>query len=204
MIGERMAANRAARPVAPARAAAGGSARPAARQAAGANAPAAIDKADKSRQVLSGTLDELYGLYNTLKEQGAASSSESGTLLGNIAAGVRGSVPGEVVESMMGTKAQTARDSIRMTRPLIIASLKDALHLSAQQLNSNKELQLWLDAATNPKGHTYESNLAALNNLARIASTGKIYAAPKAAAQGDKANAAQGKPSLDDIFKGKK
>lgn len=144
--------------------------------------PAAGPKANDGRKMLGDTLDEIYGYYNTLKSQGGAASSQSGTLLGNIGAGVRGSIPGEAVESLMGTKAQTARDSIRMARPMIIASLKDALHLSAQQLNSNKELQLWLSAATDPS-KSYEANMAALNNLARVANTGKIYAAPVPAAQ---------------------
>ena len=144
--------------------------------------PAAGPKANDGRKMLGDTLDEIYGYYNTLKSQGAAASSQSGTLLGNIGAGLRGSLPGEAVESLMGTKAQTARDSIRMARPMIIASLKDALHLSAQQLNSNKELQLWLSAATDPT-KSYEANIAALNNLARVANTGKIYTAPAPTAQ---------------------
>jgi len=144
--------------------------------------PAAGPKANDGRKMLGDTLDEIYGYYNTLKSQGAAASSQSGTLLGNIGAGLRGSLPGEAVEGLMGTKAQTARDSIRMARPMIIASLKDALHLSAQQLNSNKELQLWLSAATDPT-KSYEANIAALNNLARVANTGKIYTAPAPTAQ---------------------
>jgi len=141
--------------------------------------PAAGAKANTSREKLGGTLDQLAGYYTTLKAQGAAVSSESGNPLANIVAGVRGTMAGEVVEGLLGTKAQTARDAIRMTRPMIVASLKEALGLSAQQLNSNKELQLWLDAATDPT-KSYEANMDALNNLARVTGTNKTYGASAA------------------------
>jgi hypothetical protein len=141
--------------------------------------PASGTKANTSREKLGGTLDQLAGYYNTLKSQGAAVSSESGNPLANIVAGVRGTMAGEAVEGLLGTKAQTARDAIRMTRPMIVASLKEALGLSAQQLNSNKELQLWLDAATDPT-KSYEANMDALNNLARVTGTNKTYGASAA------------------------
>ena len=141
--------------------------------------PAAGAKANTSREKLGGTLDQLAGYYTTLKSQGAAVSSESGNPLANIVAGVRGTMAGEAIEGLLGTKAQTARDAIRMTRPMIVASLKEALGLSAQQLNSNKELQLWLDAATDPT-KSYEANMDALNNLARVTGTNKTYGASAA------------------------
>lgn len=151
--------------------------------------PAAGAKANTSREKLGGTLDQLAGYYTTLKAQGAAVSSESGNPLANIVAGVRGTMAGEAVEGLLGTKAQTARDAIRMTRPMIVASLKEALGLSAQQLNSNKELQLWLDAATDPT-KSYEANMDALNNLARVTGTNKTYGAP----------AAQSAPAAGDVL----
>ena len=141
--------------------------------------PASGPKANTSREKLGGTLDQLAGYYDVLKSKGAAVSSESGNPLANIVAGVRGTMAGEAVEGLLGTKAQTARDAIRMTRPMIVASLKEALGLSAQQLNSNKELQLWLDAATDPT-KSYEANMDALNNLARVTGTNKTYGASAA------------------------
>ena len=141
--------------------------------------PASGPKANTSREKLGGTLDQLAGYYDVLKAKGAAVSSESGNPLANIVAGVRGTMPGEAIEGLLGTKAQTARDAIRMTRPMIVASLKEALGLSAQQLNSNKELQLWLDAATDPT-KSYEANMDALNNLARVTGTNKTYGASAA------------------------
>lgn len=136
--------------------------------------PVTGSKADGAREKLGGTLDQLAGYYNTLKAQGAAVSSQSGTPAANIVAGLRGTMAGEAVEGLLGTKAQTARDAVRMTRPMILASLKGALGLSAQQLNSNKELQLWLNAATDPT-RSYEANMDALNNLARVTGVNKSY-----------------------------
>lgn len=151
--------------------------------------PAAGAKANTSREKLSGTLDQLAGYYTTLKAQGAAVSSETGGPLANIVARTRNTLAGEAVEGLLGTKAQTARDAIRMTRPMIVASLKEALGLSAQQLNSNKELQLWLDAATDPT-KSYEANMDALNNLARVTGTKKTYGA----------SAAQSAPAAGDVL----
>jgi hypothetical protein len=51
--------------------------------------------------------------------------------------------------------------------------IKNATGMSAQQMNSNAEMQLYLNAATNPQ-LSYEANLEALKNLDRLYGLGGV------------------------------
>jgi hypothetical protein len=64
----------------------------------------------------------------------------------------------------MGSEVQSIRNNIKSSRLLLLNAIKQATGMSAQQLNSNMELQAWLDAVTNPD-NDYESNTAILNNI---------------------------------------
>jgi hypothetical protein len=66
----------------------------------------------------------------------------------------------------VGTQAQTIRDQISSSKPLLIAAIKQATGMSAQQLNSNAELQFYLQAATDP-ARSLPANRAALAILDR-------------------------------------
>ena len=110
-------------------------------------------------------ISSLSGYYATLDTEGAITSTKKGTVA-NIGSAISSSGIGQIAGGAVGSRAQSARDSIAQTRPLLLSTLKDALGLTAQQLNSDKELQLWLSAATNPK-MSLESNRDALKNIAR-------------------------------------
>jgi hypothetical protein len=107
----------------------------------------------------------LNGYYNTLEKEGGITSVQKG-VIPNIGSYIGSSGLGQVVGGAVGTRAQSARDSITQTRPLLLSTLKDALGLTAQQLNSDKELTLWLSAATDPK-MSIEANRDALKNIAK-------------------------------------
>jgi hypothetical protein len=104
--------------------------------------------------------------YKGLLQEGGITSTAKGSL-SNIGARSGSSAVGQFAAGFIGTKAQELRDSIAQTRPLIINAIKDSTGMSAQQLNSNVELQNFLKAATDPT-LSIEANLKALNNLSKL------------------------------------
>ena len=109
--------------------------------------------------------------YKGLLQEGGITSTAQGAM-SNIGARSGASGAGQYVAGFIGTKAQELRDSIAQTRPLIINAIKDSTGMSAQQLNSNVELQNFLKAATDPT-LSIEANLKALNNLSKLYGLGK-------------------------------
>ncbi len=149
--------------------------------------PGAAKRAEKEEQGvdhLKSEIDNLRGYYNILKEAEAIPSSEKGSL-SNIWAWTKGSTAGQIGGRMLGTKEQDARNAIQSSRMRLLNAIKNATGMSAQQLNSNIELQTWLQSLTDVN-RSYESNVEILD---KIEST---FAKPKA-----KADAAAAPPGVD-------
>ena len=127
-------------------------------------------KAFKERQALqtgkkgvSETLDVLEEQYKALNA-GMGMPSTQNRWGSNIAASVAGTGVGQWAGQVLGTENQKARDIIAQTRPLMLADIKKATGMTASEMNSDRELQMWLSAATDPsKG--YEANMEAIKNL---------------------------------------
>ena len=113
--------------------------------------------------LLEEQLGNLERSYGKLKEAGAIPSTEKGALQ-NIPAYLSTTGAGQVAGRMTGTQAQAERDVIKSARLQLLQGIKQATGMSAQQLNSNVELQSWLDAVTNPSA-TYEANMQILENI---------------------------------------
>ena len=114
----------------------------------------------------------LKGHIDELKKGGGMTSTDNG-VLGNMSAYAKTTGVGQMLGSMGGTTNQRNRDSMLMTRPLLLASIMKAQGMSAKQMDSNTELKLWLSTATDPtKG--YEANLEALNNIAKKYGSGAL------------------------------
>ena len=115
------------------------------------NAPAGA--ADEARanaaEGLRSTLDSLRGYYSALNESGGIVSTERGGGE-NLVASAGASLPGRVLGRTFGSRDQTQRDNIQTAIPMIVASLKDLTGMSAQQMNSNVELQLFLGTVGDP------------------------------------------------------
>lgn len=111
-------------------------------------------------------VSSLADQYKGLLQEGGITSTAQGAM-SNIGARSGSSAVGQFAAGFVGTKAQELRDSIAQTRPLIINAIKDSTGMSAQQLNSNVELQNFLKAATDPT-LSIEANLKALNNLSKL------------------------------------
>jgi hypothetical protein len=132
---------------------------------------AATGKSEAKTQ-LTDIVSSLKKNYETLKEQGGiVSTTESG--FGNIGARLSSSGLGQAIGGAVGAKTQEERQKIEQTRPLLLNLIKNATGMSAQQMNSNAEMQLYLNAATNPQ-LSYEANLEALKNLDKLYGLGNV------------------------------
>jgi hypothetical protein len=126
----------------------------------------AQEKADikkQAKQQLSDVVGQLKTSYDTLLEGGGITSTTSGGRE-NIGAKMGTSAVGQFMGSALGTKNQEQRQVIEQTRPLLLNLIKEATGMSASQMNSNAEMQMYLKAATDPK-LSYEANITALQNL---------------------------------------
>lgn len=74
---------------------------------------------------------------------------------------------GQAVSGAVGSKNQSIRNSIAQQRPLLLTSIKNATGMSAKQMDSNAELQMYLRSATDPT-LDIQANLDALDNLQRL------------------------------------
>jgi hypothetical protein len=149
--------------------------------ASGKTAPAAAAAVKQEQGVSKADdiLSTLQSAYAQLKERKAI-PSEQNNVLSNIWASIAASAPGQVAGRTVGTAAQTQRDIIQSSRNQLLLAIKDATGLSAQQLNSNMELQTWLSSLTDPT-RSIEANEAILQNVRRfITSGGKYTARPDA------------------------
>lgn len=115
------------------------------------------------RAALSDTLNTLAGQYNALN-QGMGIESTQNKFGSNLGAWAGSTGFGNWVGRKFGSENAKARDIIDQTRPLLLADIKKATGMTASEMNSNAELQMWLSVATDPtKG--YEANMEALKNL---------------------------------------
>lgn len=112
---------------------------------------------------VGGVVADLRDKYTQLDaENGIVSTNNRfGT---NLGAAFGASGVGQTLNGMVGTKTQSARDSIAMTRPLLLQAIMKATGMSSKQMDSNAELKLYLATATDPqKG--LEANLEALDRI---------------------------------------
>lgn len=121
------------------------------------------EKAAEGKDLLKTELDNLRESYKTLNEARAIPSSSRGGL-SNAASWVQGSAAGQLGGRVFGTKEQDARNQIQSARLRVMNAIKNATGMSAQQMNSNVELQTWLQSLTDPT-KSYESNMAIIDAI---------------------------------------
>jgi hypothetical protein len=120
----------------------------------------------EAKDQLSGVVQQLSNSYNALEEGGGITSTAQGGLA-NLGARLGSTALGQAVGGALGTQNQRQRQEIEQTRPLLLNLIKEATGMSAQQMNSNAEMQLYLKAATDPT-LTVEANRSALANLDKM------------------------------------
>jgi hypothetical protein len=141
------------------------------------------DKVSEGRQMVSSVIENLRSNYDELDRLRAIPSQDRGTT-SNVLTSIEASAPGQMLSRAVATPAQTSRDVISSSRIQLLNSIKQATGMSAQQLNSNVELQTWLNAVTDPRQSKQTADQI-LNNIqnwvARNAAPMGGSAAPPAA-----------------------
>jgi hypothetical protein len=120
----------------------------------------------------------LNSYYDALDKNGGIVNPDKG-MLSNLGASISSSGVGQAVGRAVGTENQSARNSIKQARPLLLQYIKNATGMSAQQMNSNVELKLWLEAATDPQLDV-RANRENLGRIQQMIGTGGQPAAPTA------------------------
>lgn len=120
----------------------------------------------QAKEELSGVVQQLNNSYDALEKGGGITSTGRGAL-SNLGTSISSSGVGQLLGGAFGTENQRQRQEIQQTRPLLLNLIKEATGMSAQQMNSNAEMMLYLQAATDPT-LTVEANRSALANLDRM------------------------------------
>ena len=158
--------------------------------------PAVLKAQEKAEQVAEGkeTLGDILSTAQTLvkdlKNTGGMSSTSAGAL-SNLITSTQTGTAGQFLGGVFGTEAQSKRDQLKSVRLQLLNAIKQATGMSAQQLNSNVELQTYLKSLGS-EGMTAEANLAIIDNLSKTYLGKGMMGAPSAAPSAAPARARQG------------
>lgn len=125
-----------------------------------------IEQAKTKEEAKSGfesSLDALEAKYMELDKLGGIVNPEN-SAMSNVGARLSSSAVGQAVGGTFGTDEQSIRNEIQGTIPLLVLDIKNLTGASAQQMNSNVELQNFLKAASSPTSDV-RANLQLLKNL---------------------------------------
>lgn len=139
----------------------------AAREASGA----LTDKQEKSKVTLDDTIARIKAHYDTLKTEKAIVSQDNSAL--ENAAARASTLTGVTYGRTVGTKAQTARDSIANLRQSILTDIKNATGMTAKEMDSNQDVQRLLASLGDPD-QSYETILDTLANLSAKYGAGRF------------------------------
>ena len=123
----------------------------------------AVEKAAEGKASLGETLGVASRLVDDLGKAGGMSSTASSGL-SNLLTKLQTSGTGQYLGQTFGTENQKNRDVLASTRLQLFNDVKTATGMSASQLNSNVELQTWLNSLGS-SGMTKEANQDILNNI---------------------------------------
>ena len=126
-------------------------------------------KLPAKRQV-STLLQKIRGAYETLNKAESIPSTERGAF-SNVFDYLSTTSLGREAQRALGTSANKSLNEITGARKLLATAIKTAAGMSAQEMNSNVELQLTLDALTDPT-QGYESAISQLDTLEQLYGTG--------------------------------
>jgi hypothetical protein len=133
-------------------------------------------------EAFQGVISEMRDAYNELDRLNAIPSSKRRTAAENLGIyATETSGAAQMAGRIAGTPAQSLRNQVQSARLRLLQGIKAATNMSAQELNSNVELQQWLDAVTNP-ANDIESNMAVLQSIEDFVATKsgkKVPAKPK-------------------------
>jgi hypothetical protein len=123
------------------------------------------EKVAEGKETLGDILSTAQTLVTDLKTSGGMSSTSAGAL-SNLITSTQTGTAGQFLGGVFGTEAQSKRDQLKSVRLQLLNAIKEATGMSAQQLNSNVELQTYLKSLGS-EGMTAEANLAIIDNLSK-------------------------------------
>jgi hypothetical protein len=125
----------------------------------------AANKKQTAQTRVSQNLETMASLYNELSEKGGIVDTSKGALA-NVTRRASASGIGQAVGMAFGTEEQSLRNRIKSIRPLLMNDIRQASEMGARGLDSEKELEFYLQAATDP-AQDIQYNLSALGVLDR-------------------------------------
>ena len=154
------------------------------------------NKVEAGKTQLADDLANLRASFEALDKMRAIPSTERNAF-SNIGSATAATGVGQVLGRFTGTEAQVERDVINSARTRLVNSIKNATGMSAQQLNSNVELQTMLKSISDP-GQSVQAALRIIGDIedAYVKGDGKM---PKRGAAGA-APAAAGAPNIDALL----
>jgi hypothetical protein len=121
------------------------------------------EKRDNAKKRVSGVLSGMSGNYLKLDSMGAIANVDKPTV-DNIIASIQSSGSGQFVSRIVGSKAQSLRQKIKNSKPILINDIRKASEMGARGMDSEKELEFYLSAVGDEK-KDIQSSLAALSVL---------------------------------------
>jgi hypothetical protein len=145
------------------------------------------NKVEAGKTQLADDLANLRASFEALDKMRAIPSTER-NVLSNIGSATAATGVGQVLGRFGGTQAQVERDVINSARTRLVNSIKNATGMSAQQLNSNVELQTMLKSISDP-GQSIQAALRIIGDIedayvkgdGKMPTRGAAGAAPAAA-----------------------
>ena len=156
------------------------------------------NKIETGKSLLADEISNLRAALNTLNAARAIPSTERGAL-SNISSSLASSGVGQIAGRIVGTEAQTERDVISSSKLRLVNAIKQATGMSAQQLNSNVELQTMLKSLSDPS-QSIEANIRNLDNIEKSYVNATSAAMPRASAPSTTPKAAPA-PNIDALLK---
>lgn len=129
-------------------------------------------KRRRGQESIEQVLSDMADSYRRLDELGGI-PSERRSGLANVPAYLAGTTPGQEVGKALGTQSQTQRNQIQASVRQLLTAIKNATGMSAQEMNSNVELQQLLAAVSSPT-QSIESVRGILASISRQYGLGQL------------------------------
>jgi hypothetical protein len=118
------------------------------------------------QETVSTVAATLRDAYRQLDESGAITNPDNSTVK-NLKASLSSSALGQFAGRATGSDAQSIRNQILQSRPILLQAIMKATGMSAKQMDSNVELKLYLQTATDPTLDV-RANLRALDTIEKL------------------------------------
>ena len=125
-----------------------------------------------AKKRMTGNLAKLAKHYMDLDSMGSIINVDKSTM-SNVFAALKVSAVGQSYGRITGSEAQSVRSSIKKLKPLLIQDIRQSTNMGARGLDSEKELEFYLQAATDEKTDL-QSNIAAIVVLDEAFGDGQV------------------------------